>query len=756
MAAHYDLGVVALSILIAILASYTALDLVTSIYVVQGRSRAIWLLAGSTAMGAGIWSMHFVGMLAFHLPNIRIEYDVRLVVLSVLIAIVASLVALLTLTRAAVATATFGIAGLAMGVAIAGMHYTEMAALRVPADVHWNGWLVTASIIIAVAASFVALNLALRVRAATDSWARWLKLGGAAVMGLAIAGMHYTGMAAAQFVPVANSTLHAGEGLVATTGLGVAVVGGTVLILLIAIGGSFVTRQLSRRNELTARLRQSEEYYRALIETASDLIFVVDVTGKRTFASPSYERVLGYRPETLLGRSALEFVHPDDLPTAQRAMAALVDAPNDYSRAEVRVQHADGSWRTFNVIGHNLLDNPAVRGIVMTATDETERRRMELQFRESQKMEAIGRLAGGVAHDFNNLLTVILGNLQMLISEAHSDDELRSGLAEIQGAAQRAAALTRQLLAFSRRQMLQPHTIDLNDVVRGMQSMLARLLGEDIVIESTLHDELWCVRADPGHVEQALMNLAVNARDAMPNGGLLHFASQNITDPDIATPSPDLIPPGDYVCITVRDAGTGIDNATMSRMFEPFFTTKEVGKGTGLGLATVYGIMKQSGGHVCVHSDIGYGSAFQLYFPRVPDAARHPLTPVADLPRMGSETVLLLEDEAGVRSLTKRVLERAGYHVLDSDNAAQTIESAQHFEGPIHLLLTDVVLPDLNGREVADRVGLLRPGIRTLFMSGYTEDAMILRGVLARDVNFLQKPFTPNGLLDCVRKVLSK
>jgi two-component system cell cycle sensor histidine kinase/response regulator CckA len=420
----------------------------------------------------------------------------------------------------------------------------------------------------------------------------------------------------------------------------------------------------------------------------------------------------------------------------------------------VRVRHADGSWRTLHVVAHNLLQHPAVRGVIMTAQDETERRRLEMQFQQSQKMEAVGRLAGGVAHDFNNLLTVIMGNTAMLLSDEHSE-ATRGVLLEVRDAAQRAAGLTRQLLAFSRQQVLQPRVLQLNDIVVGMNNMIMRLLGEDIEVQLRLSEASPPIRADAGQLEQALLNLAVNARDAMPHGGLLTLATGPMTTDRVLASQHDQVPPGNYACLEVSDTGHGIDPSVMPRVFEPFFTTKDVSKGTGLGLATVYGIMKQSGGYVTVRSAPERGSNFRLLFPALQDQeVPHLSEDSSNGEAQGSATILLIEDETAVRSFAKRALEQRGYRVIAAASGLEAIEHAREYHGQIHLIVSDVVLPDINGREASDRICQVRAATRVLFMSGYTEDEMIHRGVRSNGLNFLQKPFGPAELIDKVRKIL--
>jgi len=383
-----------------------------------------------------------------------------------------------------------------------------------------------------------------------------------------------------------------------------------------------------------------------------------------------------------------------------------------------------------------------------------QQRRLEEQLVQSQKMEGIGRLAGGVAHDFNNLLTAILGYAELMESQLE-DEGLRSELREIRLAGERAAALTRQLLAFSRRQVLQPRILDLNTVVSGVEKMLVRLIGEDVTLVTRLEPALGSVKADPGQLEQVIMNLAVNARDAMPEGGTLTFETANaVLDADFVAAHPGALL-GAHVVLMVADTGTGMTDVVRSHVFEPFFTTKEKGKGTGLGLATAYGIVKQSGGNITVDSEAGRGTTFRIYFPCVEGTAVVPgRAASSSLSPVGTETILLVEDEAGVRKLSRTVLQTQGYVVLEAASGDMALQVARSETGPIHLVVTDVVMPGMSGREVWDRLRVLRPESRVLFMSGYTDDVIARHGVLEPGIAFLQKPFTPFSLTQKVRDVL--
>jgi len=380
------------------------------------------------------------------------------------------------------------------------------------------------------------------------------------------------------------------------------------------------------------------------------------------------------------------------------------------------------------------------------------------QLQQSQKLEAIGQLAGGVAHDFNNMLTAIIGYTDLSLRRVGLESPIRRNLEETKKAAERAAALVRKLLAFSRKQILEPKVLDLNDVVKDMEKMLTRLIGENIQLATRLEAELGSVKADPCQVEQIIVNLVVNARDAMPRGGKVTIETANTTLDDQAVQRDVSIKPGQYVMLAVSDTGSGMDEETQRRIFEPFFTTKDLGKGTGLGLSTVYGIVKQSGGNIWVYSEPGLGTMFKVYLPRIDDTTaisiENPAQEAAAL--RGSETILLVEDEDIVRGLTRKILMQAGYHVLDAKGGEEAIRVCRAHAGEIDLLLTDVVMPEISGKEVADRVLELRPALRVVFMSGYTDEAIVQHGVLDANVEFIQKPFTWIALTKKVRDVLNR
>jgi two-component system, cell cycle sensor histidine kinase and response regulator CckA len=509
-----------------------------------------------------------------------------------------------------------------------------------------------------------------------------------------------------------------------------------------------------QRRDAEAAARATDERFRALVENSSDAILLVDTQARVVYMAPSSTRHLGWTQDQLVGKSILDFIHAEDFEVATASLGQVLQRPGASATAEVRFHHADGSWRTMEGVGVNRLDDPSVRAIVVTARDITERRRLEAQLRHSQKMEAVGQLAGGVAHDFNNLLTAILGYCNLLLDEMPAEAPQRPDLEEIRSAGERAAALTRQLLAFSRRQMLQPRTLGLNDLVRQLGRLLQRLIGEDVELVMQLSADLLPVRVDPASIEQALISLAANARDAMPTGGRLTIETSNVELGNGYTEEHAVVVPGPYVRLSLADTGRGMDAATVARVFEPFFTTKEQGKGGGLGLATVYGIVKQSGGYIWVNSEQGRGTVFKMYFPPArSEAAAAGGVGRSEDARRGWETVLLVEDEDAVRALAREVLRRHGYAVLEARHGVDALRIAERHGDDIHLMITDVVMPHMSGRDLAQRLSAVRPRMKVLFMSGYTDHAVVHRD-LTPGTAFLEKPFTPDIFAHKVRHVL--
>ncbi len=492
-------------------------------------------------------------------------------------------------------------------------------------------------------------------------------------------------------------------------------------------------------------------------------VILLDALGYVTSWDTGAQELTGYRADEIVGRDLSLIYTKEEVDRDEPSQALRSAISFGRYNKEGWKQRKDGRrfWCQMSV--NTLFDREqrldafavVLADLTTQRTGDAKGKASEDQLRQAQRMEAIGRLAGGIAHDFNNLLTAIQGHVQFLIDELNDQSPSAQDAHEIKRSADRAAALTRQLLAFSRNQEMELKVVDLNGIIGEMGNLLRRVIDEDIVLQTTLEDELWKVRADPGQIEQVIMNLVVNARDALPKGGTISIRTSNVDiDEELADRKFD-VRPGAYALLTVSDNGVGMDRDTQAHIFEPFFTTKEPGKGTGLGLATVYGIVKQSDGHIWVYSEPGRGTTFKIYLPRAVgvEVVQKRAAKYMDSARIG-ETVLLIEDEGAVRTLARRVLESRGFTVLDAGNGADAVRIAKEFEGPIHLMLCDVVLPDMNGREIGERVLELRAETRPLFMSGYTDDDAKLQGVLDARAPFLEKPFTPDSLTRMVREVL--
>ncbi len=613
--------------------------------------------------------------------------------------------------------------------------------------------------------------------------------------------------------------------------------------------------------------------FRSLVEHSADLILILSEEGRIRYASRSASPLLGYDPRELVGTIAFDYAHLDDQTRIRDAFSKALEGDAGGIREVCRFRHKDGSWRTLDSVVSNLLNEPAVAGIVLNsrsvterdvlqieysslfenmvegfaycrmllehdrppdftylrvnrAFDEltglnhvvgrrvtevipgiretnpelfdiygrvaatgkperfetyvpalgfwfsvsvyspehghfiavfdnvTERKRLEAQLRQAQKMESVGRLAGGVAHDFNNLLTVMLSCAALAKDGLSEHDPARADIGEIEEAGRRAATLTRQLLAFARRQVAAPRALDLNAVTLAMDKMLRRLIGEDVELVTQLAEGLGTVWADPGHIEQVLVNLAVNARDAMPEGGKLTIGTWNTALDAESTARHVSMPPGEYVLLAVSDTGHGMAPEILEHVFEPFFTTKELGKGTGLGLSTCYGIVKQSGGWIWAYSEPNLGTTFKIYLPRIqaPADALAPSVPAA--PRGGTETVLLVEDDPKVREVALRALRERGYRVLEAANGGEALRTAESLSEPVALLLTDVVMPHMGGRELVERLRAVWPRIRVLYTSGYAEYSAVHHPGLRPGIALLPKPFDPTSLLSKVREVL--
>jgi two-component system, cell cycle sensor histidine kinase and response regulator CckA len=515
-----------------------------------------------------------------------------------------------------------------------------------------------------------------------------------------------------------------------------------------------VTIDITERKRAEEDLRESEERYRDLVENAHDIIYSHDLQGNYTSINKAGEVITGYTVEEVLKLNLAETVAPEFLQPVREMLKRKLKGESA-TAYEIEIVAKDGRRIPVEVNTKLVYQNGAPVAVQGIARDVTERKQLENQLQQSQKMEAIGRLAGGVAHDFNNLLTAINGYSSLALKRLDDDSSIKPYLEEVRKAGERAANLTRQLLAFGRKQILQPLALDLNDVVSDMNKMLRRLIGEDIALTAKLAPNLKRIKADPGQIEQVLVNLVVNARDAMPQGGKLTIETANCKlDQQYALRHVG-VHPGNYVMLAVSDTGVGMDEATRARIFEPFFTTKEKGKGTGLGLSTVYGIVQQSGGSIWVYSELNRGTSFKVYLPELEAAIEsHQDKPEENEAPGGSETILLVEDEETVRGLAQKILEQVGYNVLSAAGGEEAVRLCNDQERRIDLLLTDVVMPEASGKEVAEHLNQLVPGIKVLFMSGYTDEAIVHHGVLDSNVEFIQKPFTPSALSKKVREVL--
>jgi PAS domain S-box-containing protein len=512
----------------------------------------------------------------------------------------------------------------------------------------------------------------------------------------------------------------------------------------------------SERQSAEDALSISEARYRRLFETAQDGILILDgESGLITDVNPFLVSLLDYPREEFIGRTLWDIGPFRQIEASKAAFRELQD------KGYVRYDNLPLEAKSGRLVNVEFVSNAyGVNGtsvIQCNIRDITARKhagQVDERLRQSQKMEAVGQLAGSVAHDFNNLLGVILGYCELLEERVGTDDSNRKMVEQIYNAATHAAVLTRQLLAFSRRQVLHPVVLDLNKLVTGAETLLRRLIGEDIEIVISLFPGLACVKVDPTQIEQILMNLAVNARDAMPDGGTITIDTTSVElDDSYARPHGE-VKPGSYVVLALSDTGVGMDSDTQARIFEPFFTTKQAGKGTGLGLSTVYGIVKQSGGYIYAHSEAGRGTTFKVYLPRAEGEAgtirREETFPIHG----GRETILLVEDNAPLRELTRQMLKGLGYAVLDSGRPFEAIRIAEHHEGPIPLLITDIVMPEANGRALAEKLTAVRPEMKVLYTSGYQDDACVEQGELEAGCPLLEKPFTRRALAKRIRDLL--
>lgn len=524
------------------------------------------------------------------------------------------------------------------------------------------------------------------------------------------------------------------------------------------VGGQAAIEYGSKRETLVDVRSIAENTLRTLIESLPMGLIIADEKGRITDLNESSLRMFGYSREELLGQ-AIETLLPERLRNSHHGhRAGYIQHPHARPMGlgmELFARRKDGTEFPVEV---SLGPLATKDGMLVTGTviDISERKKIEQQLRLAQRMEAIGQLAGGIAHDFNNLLAVIMGSADIIVDALPRGDPLGRKVEMIRSAGSSAADLVRQLLAFSRQQMVQPLVLNVPKIIARTQAMLQRIIGEDIEFKVIVEDSVGSIKADPGQIEQVLLNLAANARDAMPKGGRLSIHASNVELDESDRKKHAPVVPGPYVMLAIEDTGCGMDLKTQARIFDPFFTTKALGKGTGLGLATVYGIVKQTGGYIWVYSELGHGTIFRVYLPRVGKAIQTAQREASETEALqGSETILLAEDSESLREMAQEYLESIGYRVLSAVSGEKALQRAKDFQGPIHLLLTDVVMPEMSGPELANHMTSLRPGVKIIFTSGYTDDAITRQGILDPKVAFIQKPYRPKALAKKVRQVLN-
>ena len=675
MTGSYTPQLVVLSFVIATLASYAALDLAGRVTAASGPARTAWLAGGALVMGLGIWSMHFVGMLAFHLP-VPIAYSLPLMLLSAGVAVGAALLALVVVSRSSLTPKALVAAGTIMGFAIAGMHYIGMASMYMKAVQTYRVEIVVLSVLIAIAASTAALWLAFTFR--TNNGRRWhlLRAASSLVMGGAIAGMHYTAMAGARFAASSKAGTAHGH-ILASDQLGAIVALGAFLIIALAITGGFVDRTLQARAAINARLQKQAEELESKYAEASTLAAELEKTNRDL-------------------QEALKAAETSNL-EAQRSAEAL--------------------------------------------------RASEERLRHSQRLEAIGNLAGGIAHDFNNLLTAMRLNAELLRTDNEPDRSV--DLEELLRSIDRAATLTRQLLAYGRRQMLNPTNLTLNTVIGRMETMIRRLIAENIEIRFDLEPALAVTHVDEGQMEQVLTNLVINASLAMPAGGTLVIRTRNMRSSEAQLGA--VSGPPDTVMMAVEDNGYGMTSEIRQRAFEPFFTTRQKGEGSGLGLSTVYGIVKQSGGDVDIESVWGQGTVVRVFLPRVEAEAPEVVEAAPEILPPGKERILLVEDQDEVRAATRRILVAQGYSVIEAENGDEGLVKYMQMPEAFDLVLTDLVMPHMGGRELVAALRRHHTRSAIVYMTGYSTESV---SIDEATIPIIRKPFSASEFLSVVRHAL--
>ena len=750
----HDGSLVVVSILVAMLASFAALDLAARIRTSSGRLRYAWLGAAAFAMGGGIWSMHFVAMLAFRLPGIEIGYDLGLTAISLVLPIAVTAFGFFVASTQLLGPSSLTVSGLVMGLGIAGMHYTGMAAMRMSAGLHHEPQWFVLSILIAIAASIVALRLAFTHTTLSQ------RLAAALVMGMAIAGMHYTAMYGAVFTyPTSmQPALDAGVGY---KQLALWITGTTVLILMLALAAAMFDRQLADLAEReAAALRQSEERFRLLVNGVTDhAIYMLDLEGRVANWNAGATRLHGFEADEIIGSHFSRLYADDDkradLPN-RTLKTALSTGKFDQEGWRLR---KDGSrfWASV-IIDPVRNEKGEVVGFAEVTRDITERMRVQKALDEaqaalvqSQKMEAIGHLTGGVAHDFGNLLMAVLSSLDLLRQRLPNADPAVARLIDnAKEDAQRGVALTQRMLAFARRQDLKPAAVDLPDLVRGMSDLLKKSVNPSVRIE--MHFPLGLPKAsvDPNQLELALLNLAVNARDAMNDGGMITIAArEELGGGDTGLPT------GRYVSLSVRDTGRGMDEETLRRAQEPFFTTKGVGKGTGLGLSLVQGLTEQSHGHLVLKSRVGEGTTAEIWLPVAEEptevAKRRPVAQATSArPVARSLSVLAVDDDPLILENTAAMLEDLGHHVARATSGERALQT-MHTISSLDVVLTDQGMPGMTGLQLIERIRAQRPNMPILLVTGYSD----LPSGSHPHMRRLNKPFDQSALARALEAVMS-
>jgi PAS domain S-box-containing protein len=744
----HDGTLVALSVLIAMVASYTALDLAGRIRASEGWAKHAWLATAAVAMGGGIWAMHFVAMLAFQLPDMGVNYQVGLTAVSLVLPILVTGVGFYVVNRTESGLATLALSGLFMGLGIAGMHYTGMAAMRMAADLSYDGLWVAISILIAIGAATVALWLAFRNVGFRQ------KLLAAGAMGIAIAGMHYAAMQGAVFSPHSGVDEAQGMASLNQTNLALAISATTFLILFLALIAAMFDRRFAHLAEReAAALRESEERFRTLYSKTPLPLFSVNSDRVIEYASDAWLDLLGYSLEDVQGRPITDFISRDSVRDQPQPIWPALLKIGELKDIEYRLVTKDG--RTLDVLMSGRVVRDArdrfsyvLGGIV----DVTARKRAEEALRQAQKIEAVGALTGGIAHDFNNLLAVVLGNLDLLSQRLPDDPKIKRLLnTAIQGA-ERGAALTQRMLAFARRQDLKAEIVDVPDLVKGMADLLQRSIGPMIQIETRFPLKLPQAHVDANQLELALLNLTVNARDAMPHGGAITIAAREEV---VHADHRSSLAPGRYVCLSVSDAGEGMDEATLSRAMEPFFTTKGVGKGTGLGLSMVHGLAAQSGGCLMLKSQKDRGTTAEIWLPAAEIQQEAESAGTASSASTTGEspqkrlTVLVVDDDPLVLQNTAALLEDLGHTVIET---ASGEEALNHLAsgGAADLVITDQAMPRMTGMQLIEKIKAQQPLLPIILATGYAD----LRAGTGLRLVRLNKPFRQDALIRAISEAL--